>query len=478
MSASVPSVRSRFVATKLLSRFLVNFAFARAVAWWTIASGAAPRTDFRTAWGSSRSSLTGFAATRRPRSALCGDVEVPITSWPRSISWVTSRVPMAPLAPATKTRIGFSFRHIRAISWVYCYDPKRRRNVTDGRTRLAGGAIRGEPRPHAGGGLPDAGLAERGGRRRAGGVDSPEPLRRGRDQGPPRLADDGRRAHISQHAAVAQEAARGADGATHARADRGFSGRHRSRARGATCRLGRPGAPRRARDPLTGGAPRVRAARHVRHSLRGNRAGARPLTPGGAPAGEQGAPQGPGRAHRARPGSGSPARGRRRLSRGRARGRLRAPRRRARPRRRIARRLRAGSAIAGIPWGRGGRFQRGHVPAAWAGGPAGALHRRRRRVLDARRKAVLNRRDHRPRRQDRRAGLLRRPRAPGADGPDDPRRLRPQPDVSFVQACSTCFCSAALPGGEIGVEQLRVYWAEGKISGFFAACGSVFWKIC
>ena len=32
----------------------------------------------------------------------------------------------------------------------------------------------------------------------------------------------------------------------------------------------------------------------------------------------------------------------------------------------------------------------------------------------------------------------------------------PQPVVRLAQACSTFFCSAALPGGEIGVEQLRV----------------------
>ena len=46
------------------------------------------------------------------------DVEVPITSCPASISWGTSRVPIAPLAPATKTRMTSPFGHIDSISGV------------------------------------------------------------------------------------------------------------------------------------------------------------------------------------------------------------------------------------------------------------------------------------------------------------------------------------------------------------------------
>src|SRR5438270_789804 len=45
---------------------------------------------------------------------------------------------------------------------------------THGRTRMAGGAIRGAPDPPAGGGLPDARLAERGGRRRVRGAATDE----------------------------------------------------------------------------------------------------------------------------------------------------------------------------------------------------------------------------------------------------------------------------------------------------------------
>jgi hypothetical protein len=53
---------------------------------------------------------------------------VPITSCPRSISWETSRLPIAPLAPAAKTLIVVSFWypgrcHIAVVRRVYLYDP-------------------------------------------------------------------------------------------------------------------------------------------------------------------------------------------------------------------------------------------------------------------------------------------------------------------------------------------------------------------
>jgi hypothetical protein len=57
------------------------------------------------------------------RSAVPHDLEVPITSCPRSISCGTSRVPIAPLAPATNTFIVFF--HIRVMSRVNGYDPRR-----------------------------------------------------------------------------------------------------------------------------------------------------------------------------------------------------------------------------------------------------------------------------------------------------------------------------------------------------------------
>ena len=72
---------------------------------------------------------------RSTRAAFAGDLEVPMTSWPRSIGWGTSRVPMAPLAPTTKTLMVLPFfgsvtsPGLRGSSG---YDPTRRRNVTDG----------------------------------------------------------------------------------------------------------------------------------------------------------------------------------------------------------------------------------------------------------------------------------------------------------------------------------------------------------
>jgi hypothetical protein len=82
-----------------------NFTSASAVAWCTIASGSCASTAARTARASRRSSLTGAAPSVRSASALDGVLWVPITSWPASISCGTRRRPMAPLAPATKTRI-------------------------------------------------------------------------------------------------------------------------------------------------------------------------------------------------------------------------------------------------------------------------------------------------------------------------------------------------------------------------------------
>ena len=57
------------------------------------------------------------APKARSRSSFWGDVKVPITAWPRSINWGTSRVPIAPLAPATKTRTGIPFP--RSAGWSH-----------------------------------------------------------------------------------------------------------------------------------------------------------------------------------------------------------------------------------------------------------------------------------------------------------------------------------------------------------------------
>src|SRR5437762_1245824 len=87
-------------------------------------------------------------------------------------------------------------------------DEAERENVTDGRQRLAGGTIRGKTRPPARRGVPDARLARRGGRCGAGSVAAAQPVRRERCGQPRRVADDGRRARVSRHAALAQVAPR------------------------------------------------------------------------------------------------------------------------------------------------------------------------------------------------------------------------------------------------------------------------------
>src|SRR5437660_12912967 len=93
------------------------------------------------------------------------------------------------------------------------------------------------------------------------------------------LADDGRRAGVPRPAALAQGAARGAAGRAHARPDREYRGRDRSRARSAIGRLDRSRAARATRNAASRPAGRVRAARHVRPALRRDRSH-RGATPG------------------------------------------------------------------------------------------------------------------------------------------------------------------------------------------------------
>src|ERR687890_1394490 len=86
-----------------------------------------------------------------------------------------------------------SLSHRPGLVRHYYNETTRLENVTDGRTRrLAGTALRGEPHPPAGGGLPDARLNQRGRRRRPGSLAPPQPLRHQRHREPGRMADDGR----------------------------------------------------------------------------------------------------------------------------------------------------------------------------------------------------------------------------------------------------------------------------------------------
>ena len=90
--------------------------------------------------------------------------------------------------------------HIARVRRVHPVDTTRRRNVTDGRARPPDRAIRGAEDPAARRGVPDARLAERGRRRRPGGVAAAAPHRREHDRAPRRLAHDRRRPRVAEHA--------------------------------------------------------------------------------------------------------------------------------------------------------------------------------------------------------------------------------------------------------------------------------------
>src|SRR5712691_4057807 len=136
------------------------------------------------------------------------------------------QVSIETLPPTCVPREPVSLSHRVGFARHY-YDETKRGNVTDGRTRMVGGAIRGRASPPAGGGLPDARLALRGGRRRARVLAPPQPLQHERRREPGRMADDGGRTGVPRLAALAQLAARGAPGSACARPDREPRGRDR-----------------------------------------------------------------------------------------------------------------------------------------------------------------------------------------------------------------------------------------------------------
>ena len=206
-------------------------------------------------------------------------------------------------------------------------DTRRRGDVTDGRARLAGGAVRGAPRPPAGGRLQDARLAERGRRRGPGELAAAQPVGHERGREPPRVADDGRRARVAQRAALAPDAARGAARRPRARPRGEPRRRNPARARGAAGRLGRAGAARGPRDARPRRAAGLRAARHVRRAVRRDRGHGGPLAGRGPAARQPRATPRPGRRSGARRGPRRSAQGRRRVLRRRARRRLRGARR-------------------------------------------------------------------------------------------------------------------------------------------------------
>src|SRR3954447_3657231 len=104
---SVPSVRRRFVGAKSRSKWRGAPMPDSAVTSWTTTSGFAITTASMTASRSSASATTGSPPSSRTTSGR--DRVMPATSCPRETSSGTSRLPTAPVAPATKTFMVSSF---------------------------------------------------------------------------------------------------------------------------------------------------------------------------------------------------------------------------------------------------------------------------------------------------------------------------------------------------------------------------------
>src|SRR5262249_26476697 len=119
-------------------------------------------------------------------------------------------MPSKPSGLRTRTAFKESLSHIGSFLRVYFYDTAGARILTDERAAMAGRAFRAAPRPPAGGGLPDARLADRGRRRGPGGLAETGPRRRQRGRESWRVADDDRRACVAEHAPRASRQARGA----------------------------------------------------------------------------------------------------------------------------------------------------------------------------------------------------------------------------------------------------------------------------
>src|SRR4051794_8281121 len=95
------------------------------------------------------------------------------------------------------------------ISWtprVLLWGGDPRKDATDERTGLAGGAVPGGAAPAARGRLPDAGVDQRGRRRRAGGLATAQWISVRRDREPVGLANHRRRSGVVEHAAFPGDA--------------------------------------------------------------------------------------------------------------------------------------------------------------------------------------------------------------------------------------------------------------------------------
>ena len=119
---------------------------------------------------------------------------------------------------------GVSDCHVDRVGRVYSSTARREDVTMDDRDWLAERfeANRLAPARRR---LPDARFPDRGGRRRPGSVDPPEPGRHERCREPAGLADDRRRPGLPQHAAVAQDAPRSVPGDPRPGPDRESGGR-------------------------------------------------------------------------------------------------------------------------------------------------------------------------------------------------------------------------------------------------------------
>jgi hypothetical protein len=110
---SIPSVRSRLVMAPnrsgCLKSGLPACAKESAVIWCTIASGRAAATAAPTDAASSPSITTPSGPNCFSKPSFAALVVVAVTWWPRATSWGISRRPMAPVPPATNTRMTITF---------------------------------------------------------------------------------------------------------------------------------------------------------------------------------------------------------------------------------------------------------------------------------------------------------------------------------------------------------------------------------
>src|SRR5438093_744559 len=127
ISASVPFVRSSLIAADASSKLRPHFAFASAVASWTIASGLLSST-------ARVEQVEHHRLGAEPPQQLCARRRVVGTD--HIVACVdncgTSRLPSAPLAPATKYASCPPFPscgHIPRLPRVYFHDTLRGRNV-------------------------------------------------------------------------------------------------------------------------------------------------------------------------------------------------------------------------------------------------------------------------------------------------------------------------------------------------------------